>query len=653
MTENRSDATARITLDRESSEHIRRFKRNLNKVRISQTLMQLFWTAGPVTGLGLIGGYYIGFGRMPSLEMLIYFISFTALSGVIGLVARLVYVTARGHLEEQGERDILDVTDKLGDLILVMRDMNVQAYEGGARRREAALQLLRRVDLTSYGVTIAFTDLAGKPEVGEIMGRIYTYRRIGLYSRAREFYTEHRKQINEAALDLEQISPAAARELWQWFTGSTFGMSRSGVPREPDFLQRVMSSIENNNPLLMTFRDVEEMIILAFELISGREIPTLVFEYSGRWKFARALDELEVRRSEYRVYQARGGNRFRALAAFLVETGYVTKEELPEGMTMYQLVDEVTAVIDRLAEDLEKASVDLKKIYGEIAKPGSASGSEKQDLNRLIRIMKTSLELYSMAYRAYRETGRRHARLIEASRRWEKIVSDAYGDPGELNLGSGRRGIRIIENTISLDEDARLEVCRHLTWFFEKLDVHRTGFTFTTPELPSAIGEDDTEWSNRSSTAMAARHLAIEIALALEPHIKLTKPEIQRNINATKAIYLGELSPEMNAIRKAELGKRMALEADDRLDVAAEQIAGTLVRLYDVDMTEEAREFLHYTYGARLEVLEQLEKRADQYEKMASHLNERPPLLEPPKPHWAKVLSEARKRMHQDRSVRR
>ncbi|MFO8029211.1 MAG: hypothetical protein R6U28_05080 [Cyclonatronaceae bacterium] len=653
MTENRSGTTDRITLDRESNEHIRRFKRSLNKVRISQTLMQLFWTAGPVTGLGLIGGYYLGFGRMPSLELLIYFISFTALSGIIGLVARLVYVTARGHLEEQGKRDILDVTDKLGDLILVMRDMNVQAYEGGARRREAALQLLRRVDLTSYGVTIAFTDLTGKSEVGKIMGRIYTYRRIGLYSRARELYTEHRKQINEATHDLEQISPAAARELWQWFTGGTLGMSRSGVPREPDFLQRVMSSIENNNPLLMTFRDVEEMIILAFELISGREIPTLVFEYSGRWKFARALDELEVRRSEYLVYQARGGNRFRALAAYLVETGYVNREELPEGMTIYQLVDEVTAVIDRLAEDLEEASVNLMKKNGEITKSGRASGSEEQDLNGLIRILKTSLELYSMAYRAYRETGRRHARLIEASQRWEKMVSDAYGNPGELNIGSARRGIHIIENTISLDEDARLEVCRHLTWFFEKLDVRRTGFTFTSPELQSATGEDNPEWTNRSSTAMAARHLAIEIALALEPHIKLTKPEIRRNINATKAIYLGKLSPEMNATRKAELGKEMAQEADDRLDVAAEQMADTLVRLYDVDMTEEAREFLHYTYGARLEVLDQMKKRADHINKRVSHLNERPPLVEPPKSHWAKILSEARKHLRQGHSVRR
>ncbi|TVQ75170.1 MAG: hypothetical protein EA363_00870 [Balneolaceae bacterium] len=627
----RGDRADRITLDRESKEHARRFKRSLNKVRLSHTLMQLFWTAGPVTGLGLIGGYYIGFGRFPSLELLIYFISFTVLSGLIGLFARLVYINTRGHLEEQGERDILDVTDKLGDLILATRDMNVQAWEGDARRREAALQLLRRVDLTSYGVSIAFTDLTGNREIGEIMARIYTYGRTGLYSRVRELYAEYRDQIHEAVQELEEHAPDAARELRQWFTGGSFGTSRRGVPREPFFLQRIMSSIENNNPYLMTFRDVEEIIILAFELISGREIPTLVFEYSGKWKFARALDELEARRSQYRVYQARGGNRIRALAAYFVETGYVTREDLPEGHSIYQLVDEVTAVIDRLADDIARAASDKAVPAGE--------------LDRLVRIMQTSMELYNMACKAYRETGRRHARLLEAAQKWETLVSQAYGDPGTLKFGGGKKGIRILENTIALDDEARLEVCRHLAWYFEKLDVHKTGFTFRPPDDRSFdLGDMEALQSREVSASLAARYLAIEVALALEPHIKLYKPEIQRNINATKAIYLGELSPEMNAIQKAELGRRMAGEADNRLDIAAEQIADTLVRLYDVTLTHEAREFLHYTYGARMEILELMEKRDKHTDSMVSHLNERPPLVEPPKPHWAKTVAAARRR---------
>ncbi len=632
MTEHKTERADRITLGREANEHSRRLRRSLNKVRLSQALMQIFFTAGPVTALGLIGGYYIGFGSLPSTQLLIYFISFTALSGIIGLIARLVHNTTRGHLEEQGERDILDVTDTLGDLILAIRDMQVQMYEGDARRREAALQLLRRVDLTSYGVTTAFTDLTGNRNIGEIMGQVYTYRRIGLISRVRELYAAHREQINEAIRELELNSPDAARELRQWFAGGTLGTSKSGVTREPFFLQRIMSSIENNNPYLMTFRDVEEMIILAYELISGREIPTLVFDYSGRWKFARALDDLETKRSQYRVWQARGGNRIRALAAYLVETGYASIEELPEGMNIYQLVDEVRSILDRLADDINAAA-------GDPAYP-------KTELKRLAGIMKTGIELYSMAYKAYREMGNRHARLLEAARKWDELTSNAYGDPGRFKLGSGRRGIRIREDTISLDDEERLEVCRHLSWYFEKLDVQRTGFSFTGPvgDL-SFTDSNESDLAPQTDGAMAARRLAIEIALALEPHIRLSRPEIQRNINATKAIYLGELSPYMNALQKAELGKRMSREADDRLGVAAEQMADTLVRLYDVELTREAKDFLHYTYGARPDVLEQLEEKEKQSGDMVSHLNERPPLVEPPGPQWTKAETSARKQL--------
>ena len=604
-----------VTFDKELNEHARHLRKSLRKIRWSHTLKQLFWTAGPVTGLGLIGGYYIGYGRFPSLELLIYFISFTVLSGIIGLIAKIIHETTRGPLEEQGERDVLDVTDKLGDLILAARDMIVQEYEGDARRREAALQLLRRIDLSPYGVSIAFTDLTGNQEIGDIMGRIYTYRRIGLYSRVRDLYARYRTSIDEIVGEIEQSSPDAARELRQWFTGVTYGTSKYGVSREPFFLQRIMAAIDNNNPYLMTFRDVEEMIILAFELINGREIPSLVFQYKGRWKYARTLDELENKRSQYRILQAKGGNRIRALSAFLIETGFSDIENLPEGLPIHQLIDQVTDEVTRLADEINRCRYD--------------PDTDRSELQKLTAIMKTALELYHMAHKASREIGKVHTQLIQASEKWAKITSEAYGNPGMLRIDSGKRGIRIQENSIYLDDEARLEVCRHLSWFFEKQNVNHIGTAFFT--------KTDT------SGATAARRLAIEIGLALEPHIKLSRSEVQRNINATKAIYLGELSPEMNASQKADLGSRMAAVAEDGLGKAAEQLAETLVRFYHIELTEEAKNFLHYYYGARIEALKMLENREKESEHQVSYLSERPPVVGSPDNYWIKTQIAAKK----------
>lgn len=605
----------RITLNRESNEHSRRLKRSLKKVKWSRALMQIFWTAGPVTTLGLIGGYYIGYGTMPSMQLLIYFVSFTVFSGVIGLVAKVIYDGTHGHLEEQSERDVLDVTYKLGDLILVARDKVVQGFEGDARRREAAMQLLRRVDLTPYGVTIAFTDLTGNREVGEIMGQIFAYRRIGLDSKVRELYSIHRSKIDEITAELNVNSPKAASELKQWFTGNTSGRLKYGVPREKYFLQRVMSAIENNNLYIMTFRDVEEMMILAFELISGREIPTLIFDYSGRWKHATALDLLEQKRSKLRVAQARGGNRMRALAAYFVESGYATFEEMPEGLEMNQLIGKITKKMDRLSVHAMHAARD----------PHLSA----KEVDRISLIMENCYDLYKMAHEGYKESGKRYREFQKALKEWEKVTSKAEGKTGRVTFGRGKRGIRIKEGGIGLNEEARLEVCRHLAWYFKKEDISSYSYTLFS--------------SNTDKGAMSARRLAIEIAVALEPHIRISKPEIQRNINATRAIYLGGLSPDMSAVQKEELGRRMSKEADNGLGLSAIRLAETLVKQYDVELTGDAINFLNYNYNAGRKTLERIAAKTTDHYGSKHTVHVVPPAVSEPKNMWKKAVLEMKK----------
>lgn len=605
----------RITLNRETNESTRRLKKSLNKVKWSHALMQIFWTAGPVTTLGLIGGYYIGYGTMPSMQLLIYFVSFTVFSGILGLVAKVIYDGTNDHLEEQSERDILNVTDKLADLILVTRDKVVQGYEGEARQREAALQLLRRVDLTSYGVQIAFTDLTGDRRIGEIMGQIYAYRKIGLQTKVRELYAEHQSQINRMIDELNQNSPQAARELKKWFTGNTSGRLKYGVPREKYFLQRIMSAIENNNPYLMTYRDVEEMMILAFELINGREIPTLTFSYSGKWKYASVVDELESKRSQYRVAQAKGGNRMRALSAYLVEAGYASGEQLPEGLDISLLIGRVTSVMDRLAVQARQM----------IKNKETAPGKVKH----LSTVLENSVELYRLSYNGYKEVSKRHQELELASKKWEEMTKQGGKTPGPVKVGSGRRGVRIKESVIFLNEEERLDVCRHLSWYFDKEDINRQSYSLFS--------------SFDNQGGMSARRLAVEIAVALEPHIKLSKPEIQRNINATKAIYLGGLSPDMSAVQKQELGIRMAKEADNEMGLAAIRLADTLVHQYNVELGEDAIEFLHYNYNAGLKSLKRVAERKDTNRDTVRKKHAMPPALKSPKQGWLKSLNELKR----------
>ena len=604
----------RTTLDRESKEHTRRLRKSLNKVRLSQALMQIFWTAGPVTSLGLIGGYYIGYGTMPSTALLIYFISFTAIAGIVGLVAKVIYNTTQVAVEEQGERDVLAVTDKLGDLILASRDRLVESFEGRAQDIEAAMQLLRRMDMTPYGVRIAFTDLTGSRDIGEVMGRLFAYRRIGLATRAEQLVAEHAAEFEALVEEVAAISISAADELKNWFYGRSVESLKFGVKRDPGFLQRVMSAIEYNNPLLMTIRDAEEMFILAFELINDREIPTLIFKYKGTWKYATMLEEYQRRRSRFRVAQAKSGNRIRALASYLVENNISDPDYLQDDLPIDTLLQKVIRSVDSLS--------------GQLVKEISKEEPSRIRVRQLSGILENSEELYQMAHKGSQETKKAYSKLLEISKKWESFMEKAAKGSKTFEISNQKKGITIHENEIILDEEARLEVCRHLAWYLKG-------------ELNAGGGNLKAVTTKRD--AMTLRRVAIEIALALEPHIQLSKPEVQRNIGAVKAIYLGNLSPDLSAAQKAELGKQMADIVDNSPEQSATHLAETLVRYYGVSLSDDAKEFLISNYNVDPSYLEHLQY--DENKPWGEWFGELydPVEVPAPKHRWSRIRQKSRK----------
>lgn len=46
--------------------------------------MQIIWVSGPVTLLGAWVGYLLGYGRGPSMENYVFFISYALITGLAG-----------------------------------------------------------------------------------------------------------------------------------------------------------------------------------------------------------------------------------------------------------------------------------------------------------------------------------------------------------------------------------------------------------------------------------------------------------------------------------------------------------------------------------------------------------------------------------------
>lgn len=618
-----------ISLDREANERLEQFARSARRIKISRSLLGLAWSAGPVTALGLYGGYYIGFGRTPSTEQLTYFVSFTVLSGLIALVAKVVYDSTWGYAGEQAEKDVEEVTDKLGDLILSVRDLTIGSYEGESRRREAAVQLLQRVDLSPGGVAFAAEELTGDAELGRLLSEIDIFRRAGLYSRIRDVHAEHGADFEQRIAELHQVSPVAAGMLRQRYHGEVAHLHH-GVPRTEHFVERVLAAIEQDNLLLVTMADVESMLTLAFELINGRQIPMLNFNYRGRWRMAKALDRMERRRSRYRIAQASASNRIRALASWLVEIDALDYDDVPEGLASERLVDRVVEAIHHIDS----------RLYALVRRYRRGEGDVRPELREQAETMATAIRLYGLAHAAYRRIGRFHAEFLSAVEEWNHLQEAPHHGPEILRVGPGGQGLRILEKVVELGDDERRAVCRHLVSYLreQKLEEHET---------KTGFGRRPTE--ERPLTFDSARQLAVEVALALEPHVHLSYPEVQRGIGATHASYLGGLEPGMSAQEKRRLGQAMAQDVEEDTGRAAEQLALALVRHYRVHLTDTACRFLHDTYGARRSVLDILMQYDPDEPAALSPLSTRPAIVPAADRRWYRSLVYARRLVGEDR----
>ncbi|MFP3427276.1 hypothetical protein, partial [Pseudoalteromonas sp. SIMBA_162] len=90
------------------------------------------------------------------------------------------------------------------------------------------------------------------------------YRRVGLHARIRDMNSLNREWLEPQFNELAELAPEAIGLLRERFEGRAPDL-HSGVPRDENFIERVLAAIEQDNDLLMTLQDVEEMLILAFE----------------------------------------------------------------------------------------------------------------------------------------------------------------------------------------------------------------------------------------------------------------------------------------------------------------------------------------------------------------------------------------------------
>ena len=115
------------------------------------------------------------------------------------------------------------------------------------------------------------------------------------------------------------------------------------------------------------------------------------------------------------------------------------------------------------------------------------------------------------------------------------------------------------------------------------------------------------------------------------------------NVKQDPVVTILRLEGEFDAAGADQFDAAAAQEVEENLALAAERMAGILTTHYRVTLTETAMEFLHRSYGARLDRLRVLNSHVDN-RLLASRSNlqtQSPPFLLKDA-EWKKTLSRAR-----------
>jgi hypothetical protein len=583
------------------------------------SLAEVGWTAGPVTFLAAQGGYYLGFGTWLPNENLIFFVGYTVLMGLIAVLVKFIYKATKGQVLEDAKEQLLLVIGSLPDFILSVRDLTLSRMEPESRRYESARILLQKSDLGPQWLTLAVNSIIDSPVIAQAVANIEIYWRAGMYSRIHDINQELSSEISVALASLEADRPRLARLLEQRLQGNKNTL-RSGVEREPFFIERIFSAIEEDNEDIMGLSDVEEVLTLAFELLSGRRIPMLVVNCVGSSQLMNATDKLEKERSKYRIARARGYSQLLALANFLSDSNLLDYSTVAERLPSSDLLQICLDTLDRFCQN----------ICADIGQVQKRENVDMRGVKLNHSILLKALELYQQAYRTSAMVINEHADFLKDIKSWQRI-NLKYADANTKVSVTGKQGLHIIERHIQLTDADKITVVKKIAHHFDRQSILSKGLRNRTQQ---------SNWQVSNQHVRAAKQLAIDLALALNPCVFISLPEVQRAIYSSNSVDLGSFEPGLSTTTKVGWGESVAKEVQKDMVKASEQIAQAIHRYYGICLGNKELDFMHQTYGMNKQNVIDYYHENEQGEQSSNVFEPRSPLMIPEvKFAWRKTLA--------------
>ncbi len=618
LTSNSKQAADRsqFYLEKEGKRYSKEIARAVRQIHWLLRVFQLIWIAGPVTYIALQGGYYVGYGKFAPFALFIYFASYTLIAGLIGAFATVLYQLIYRPKQDKAYKSLSNTIDKLTDFLAIVRDSKLSDLSSDYKQREAARIILENTHADAHAIKLAIKIITNNDQFAHKAAEIETYRRAGLLSCAKDCKDQIIEDLDSFLIKLEMNNPTLGALVRKRFFGQSPTL-KEGLPRSKNFIRRLLLASKEENELLITPRDIEEIIMLSLELLAGREFKVLTFKYKGNRRISRAYDKLEKERSSYELAVTSYRSRVKALYVYLSSLDSTKFEEVSLATRFEKQVKQCENGLEQ-SYQATKGSYLTTKQANKINKHTAKSFEE----------FKKAFSLYKTAYKQIKRI-KNHQRSWQAAvKEWETLSNNLPDAATELRLDRGRGGLRIEEQDIGLSDDEKIKVAFRLEALLQEYSYF-LDWLFS-PSLHGYKKADPEKF----------KQLAIDIALILSEYLPLDNSLVQYAIESSPATNL--LSIEIGTTTKTKVGflTAMVCEVNDNRATVGEAFAKALVLQYGMNINDSVLEFLENSYNVPPENIAQLGEGQPQGIALSDYIVDwQTEFLTAPRKHWLRLFN--------------
>ncbi len=390
-------------------------------------VINLAWTAGPVTFIAVYTAYYIGYGQFTSIKTIIYFGLYTVFAGLFAIAFQTVKNAAINPKLMEFKYEMHFVIDRLLAYIYFCKEYHILSLPENQQDMMAAWYVLGSSTSDITMVQHAVFLCTRQRDLAEAIENIEFYRKQGFSNQLQKEYKRTEHLLDKSIRNIETNFPSLAHTLKERFKGNVKN-TKFGIERPHGFLSRLIAAAneDNEEEVYLRNEDIIALLNLTIELVLNRKILTLHPEFVTEKNLEKLFREYEAKISDFKLIRRLRNNKARELL-YLINSHF---------------------------NRIEFSTVGLKSVY----------------LNDILNELKTSYKYKKImreepAKKLFEEINQKNKRLKALLARLKNIYNSKLS---KANIS--QKDISINENYIFLEYKEKIETIRALSEIIKKYE---------------------------------------------------------------------------------------------------------------------------------------------------------------------------------------